>query len=170
MLRHVARLIASLKTTPDRSALAEFAVAAALTAAVIGPLGFATGLLRYEPREAGAIAALALTAFFIPALGEEAMFRGLLVPSRSEQARPWAAIAASTGLFSAWHLVEILWLPKAAALFARPDFLLWTIWLGLVCAILRWRSGSLWPAVVLHWAAVVAWQGWLGGPGAAALR
>ncbi len=61
-------------------------------------------------------------------------------------------------------------LPKAGPLFLRPDFLAWTVALGLVCAVLRRRSGSLWPPVLLHWAAVVAWQGWLGGPGLEALR
>ena len=37
---------------------------------------------------------------------------------------------------------------------------------GLGCALIRWRTGSLWPAVALHWLEVVVWQTWLGGLGA----
>jgi predicted Abi (CAAX) family protease len=28
---------------------------------------------------------------------------------------------------------------------------------------LRWRTGSLWPAVLLHWLEVAGWQIWFGG-------
>ena len=42
--------------------------------------------------------------------------------------------------------------------------------LGLGCALIRWRTGSLWPAVALHWLVVVTWQTLLGGPGLDALR
>jgi predicted Abi (CAAX) family protease len=28
---------------------------------------------------------------------------------------------------------------------------------------MRRQTGSLWPAVILHWAVVVVWQTWLGG-------
>ncbi len=164
------RLISALRRPPDGAAYRDLAFAVALTLMAVGPLGFATDLLRWAPRPPREIAALAFTAFFIPSIGEEALFRGLLVPSRSEAARPYLSILLSTGLFMSWHVLEILWLPKAAGLFNRPDFLAWTVWLGLACGILRWRSGSIWTAVLLHWLAVVAWQGWLGGPGAAALR
>ena len=70
-----------------------------------------------------------------------------------------------TALFVLWHLVEAYWiLPAHRALFTRPDFLACAALVGLACAILRYRSGSLWPAVALHWAYVVAWVGLLGGP------
>ncbi len=135
----------------------------------MGPAGFATGLLRWAPQpfQLGSAAGV----FVIPALGEELLFRGVWIPDRSEgggAARPilWTTIA-----FSLWHVLETRWLPRAAPLFLRADFLAWTALLGLACAILRRRSGSLWPPVILHWAAVVAWETWLGGPsGIDALR
>jgi predicted Abi (CAAX) family protease len=106
-----------------------------------------------------------------PGLGEEAPFRGALVPDRRESIRPLTPILLSTTLFCLWHVAEAsTFLPKARPLFLRPDFLAWTVLLGLACAVLRRRSGSLWTAVLLHWAAVVVWEGWLGGPGAAELR
>ena len=53
-------------------------------------------------------------------------------------------------------------------MFLRPDFLASTAILGLACALMRWRTGSLWPAVALHGGFVVVWQTWLGGVSALA--
>lgn len=73
-------------------------------------------------------------------------------------------IALSTLAFTLWHVVETTFLPNSAATFLRADFLALAAWLGVLCALLRWRSGSIWTAVALHWLVVVAWQGWFGGP------
>ncbi len=101
----------------------------------------------------------------------EAPFRGLLVPDRGEAAAAWGPIVASTALFCLWHVFEACtFLPGARPIFLRPDFLAWTVLLGLACALLRRRSGSLWTAVLLHWGLVVLWLGWLGGPSAHSLR
>ena len=108
--------------------------------------------------------------FFVPALSEEAVFRGVLVPGRSETRRPFAAIAAATAVFTGWHIVETLFLRHAAPIFLRVDFLACAAILGAGCAVIRWRTASLWPAVALHWLVVVVWQTWLGGPGVDALR
>ena len=81
-----------------------------------------------------------------------------------EAARAALWIALSCALFTLWHVVETTFLPGSAATFLRADFLAMAAALGLLCALLRWRSGSIWTAVALHWAAVVAWQGWFGGP------
>ncbi len=58
----------------------------------------------------------------------------------------------------------------AAPIFLRADFLACAAILGAGCAIIRWRTASLWPAVILHWLMVVVWQTWLGGAGVGALR
>ena len=160
------RLARAILSRPRPRDWLELAVAAAVLAMVAGPVGFWTGLLAWRPKPAGEIATLALSALFVPALGEELPFRAALIPDRTEASRAGVAIVASMALFSLWHVVEAaVILPKARTLFLRPDFLAWTVALGLACAMLRRRSGSLWPPVLLHWLAVVAWQGWLGGPG-----
>lgn len=88
----------------------------------------------------------------------------MLTPGPNESARPRLEIAVSTGLYTLWHVVEgLTFLKSTAHVFLRPDFLLCCAVLGLGCAIMRHRTGSLWPAVILHWALVVAWQTWLGG-------
>jgi predicted Abi (CAAX) family protease len=53
--------------------------------------------------------------------------------------------------------------------FLEPRFLLCAGFLGLACALMRYRTGSLWPAVAFHAVAVWAWQGFLGGPSMAEL-
>ena len=40
----------------------------------------------------------------------------------------------------------------------------WRGWMpGIGCGLARWRTGSLWPPVAIHWLMVVVWQTWLGG-------
>ncbi len=137
----------------------------------MGAVGFAGGLYRLGPPQLSALPLRLVSVIFIPALGEETFFRGLFVPSRTEAGRPWLAIGLVTLVFTAWHVVEaITFLPKAAPIFLRPDFLVCAALLGAGAAIMRWRTSSLWPSVALHWLVVVVWQTWLGGPGLEALR
>jgi predicted Abi (CAAX) family protease len=159
------RLVRAVVTLPSPRDWLELLIVTAIVAGVAGPLGMATGLLHDQPRPALEILKAAAIVIFIPALGEELPFRALLIPDRTETKSAWLPIILSTAVFTGWHLVETLWQPKERALFTRPDFLAWAAWLGLWCAILRRRSGSVWPGVLLHWATVVAWIGWLGGPG-----
>jgi uncharacterized protein len=69
-------------------------------------------------------------------LAEELLFRGMLYPLLRRNMGVVAAVALSAALFSAVHVVPIL-LP---ALFV----------IGVVLAIVRERSGSLWPCIALH--------------------
>lgn len=143
----------------------------ALTLAAMAAVGFAGGLYRLGPPQFIGLPMRLATVLIAPALGEEAVFRGLLVPGRDETRRPWLAIGLVTLVFTLWHAVEATtFLPKAAPIFLRPDFLACAAILGLDAALIRWRTSSLWPAVGLHWLVVVIWQTWLGGPGLEALR
>jgi predicted Abi (CAAX) family protease len=151
-------------TPPNLRALLDLALAACVFGLVAVFVGAAGGLIAYAPRPSGEFALLAFRAFFIPALGEEFVFRAMLVPSRADAPNAFWPIALSAALFTGWHVVETLFLPNSSATFLRADFLALAASLGLLCAILRWRSGSIWTAVALHWLVVVAWQGWFGGP------
>jgi predicted Abi (CAAX) family protease len=157
------RLVTSLRTLPSaRGWLLCLAVSAA-TLALMMVIGFVTGLYKLQPPEPG-LALRMLVVFFIPALGEEIPFRGLLTPGPEETQRPKLEIAVSTGLYTLWHVVEaVTFLKSAAKIFLRPDFLLCCAVLGLGCAMMKRQTGSIWPAVILHWALVVIWQTWLGG-------
>ena len=165
MLRRLsARLIASFRTLPDGAGWLFTAVVGISTLLVMAAIGLTSGLYQLHAGGLAALPLTMLTVLFVPAIGEEAVFRGLL-PSRAETTRPALPIAISTALYVLWHPLEgLTFLPGARGLFARPDFLLVTGLLGLACAVTRWRTGSIWPAVLLHWAAVVIWKTWLGGP------
>jgi predicted Abi (CAAX) family protease len=162
-LKTYRRLPFSLTTLPSASGWLFCLAVSAITLATMAAIGFTTGLYHLTPAEPG-LPLRMLTVLFIPALGEEIPFRGLLTPGPGESRRPWLAIAVSTTLYTLWHVVEALtFLPGAASVFLRPDFLLCCAVLGLGCAVMRLKTGSLWPAVGLHWLLVVVWQTWLGG-------
>jgi predicted Abi (CAAX) family protease len=161
------RLVRALTTTPDARGWALCGALALAAGGLMAAVGFSTGLYALTPTTPG-LAPRLLTVLFVPALGEEIPFRGLLVPGRDEARRPWAAIALSTALYVAWHPLETLTFLPHATMFLRWDFLACTAILGLACALMRWRTGSLWPAVLLHGGFVVVWQTWLGGVSALA--
>ena len=158
------RLLDSFRTLPDRAGWAFSAAVGLPTLAAMAAIGLTTGLYALGPGDLAALPLTMLTVLFVPAIGEEAVFRGLL-PARGETANPAIPLAVSTLLYVLWHPLEgFTFLPGARDLFARPDFLLVTGLLGLACGLTRWRTGSIWPAVLLHWTAVVVWKTWLGGP------
>ena len=162
--RLYARLVSSLSTWPDPAGWRFSAAVAAVTLAAIGAVGFSSGLYALHPANLNGLPMRLLTVLVAPAFGEEAVFRGLLIPSHVETTKPTRQIVLATSVFIAWHLVEAnLVLPRAAPLFERPDFLACAGLVGLGCAVIRWRTGSLWPAVALHWLMVTIWQTWLGG-------
>ena len=154
-------LARSLTTLPSPRGWALCGLVALTTGALMAAIGFTTGLYALTPAAPG-LALRLLSVLFVPALGEEIPFRGLLVPG-PEAKRPWPAIALSTALYVAWHPLEALTFLPRATMFLRPDFLACTAILGLGCGMMRWRTGSLWPAVILHGGFVVVWQTWLGG-------
>ena len=157
------RLLTSPRTLPSPRGWVFCLAVFAATLALMMVIGFVTGLYRLQPTEPG-LALRMLVVFFIPALGEEIPFRGVLTPGPNDSARPRLEIALSTSLYTLWHVFEaVTFLPAAAPIFLRPDFLLCCAVLGLGCAVMKRRTGSIWPAVILHWALVVIWQTWLGG-------
>ena len=96
----------------------------------------------------------------LPALAEELVFRGLLLPSPLEGVGalamvPW--IGLSVGAFVAWHAVRIGLRGGGPRIqLAEPRVLVRLSLLGGACAVAYVISGSLWPAVLLHWLALVA--------------
>ena len=158
------RLYRALATWPDRAGWMWAAAAGAVTLAAMAVVGFAGGLYALHPTLSHGLAARLVTVMVVPAFGEELPFRGVMMPGRDEARSPWLGLAISTPIFTLWHVLEAkTWLPSAAEMFLRPDFLVCATLLGLGCGLVRWRTGSLWPAVGLHWLAVTVWQTWLGG-------
>lgn len=156
-------MLSSLRTLPRAGDWGMLAVAMALFAAFGLTLGFATGFLTYNPVSLERAAWTALVVFFTPALTEELLFRSWL-PRFAETRRPIAWIGGSTAAFVVYHFVLLLWMSGANDIFLRPEFLVSAAVLGVICAVLRMRSGSLWPAVIFHWTTDVLWLTQFGGP------
>lgn len=105
----------------------------------------------------------------VPAFTEELVFRGLLTPGRGERAWPGLWIATGLLLFVLRHVVEALTFLPGAHLFLTAPFLVCAMLLGGACILMRYRTGSLWPAVVFHGLTVFLWQAAFGGPDVAQL-
>ncbi len=99
--------------------------------------------------------AIAAAAILVPALAEEMVFRVLLGGRTG-----WLRAALALTAFVLWHPVQVwLGLPMAQPVFLEPGFLAIVALLGLACTLAWHRSGSVWPAVMIHWLTVVAWKG-----------
>lgn len=162
--RYLDRIRRSLATWPTAGGWALAAIVGAVALAVELGIGLWGGFLRPTPGDWSVLPMTLALAVLVPSLGEELVFRGLLTPGREEGLGPWRAILPSTAVFVLWHVFEALtFMPAAAPVFLRADFLATTAVLGLACGWLRWRTGSLWPAVLLHWLEVAGWRIWFGG-------
>jgi uncharacterized protein len=153
-------IFAGLKRLPDFRGAVEglllflVVVAAGIWAAM-------SGVLAGAPAPRADVFAISVSAFLIPALGEEIAFRGWL--------RKGAPIAAVISLLAyiVWHPVQAWWnLPFGRPEFLDPRFLSVVAVLGFACTLSRIRSGSIWPAVIIHWGIVVVWKALYGGMGA----
>ena len=133
--------------------------------AAVAILAFALGLANVAPMPFGGTwlryAAILLV---VPALGEELLFRGLLVPPRGEPMPGWVAVAAILA-FVLWHPLQAVTIgPPWRAAFLDPAFLLVVAVLGAMLVGMYRRCGSIWPGVLAHWFVVLGWKLIFGGP------
>ncbi|WP_019906984.1 CPBP family intramembrane glutamic endopeptidase [Methylobacterium sp. 77] len=101
----------------------------------------------------GALAWLAFTIVLAP-VAEELLMRGAMFERASRFLRPWGAILSTSALFALLHL-QVGSVARAVSL----------IPLALMLGWLRWRTGRLWPCILLHvWSnlAVVIYLLWPG--------
>lgn len=157
--------VASLKNWPSPGEWIRCAVILLAALPFIGGAAWIGGFASLAP-ETGPLVWLkfAVLLFFIPALGEELLFRSLLVPPPERAMPPWRWIVA-VGLFVAWHpLQAVTFGPPWAALFLGPWFLLAVAALGTALVAQFRITGSVWPCVVSHWLVVLCWKLVFGGP------
>lgn len=131
-------------------------------------LAYNLSLIHWLPREENWPLRL-VTVMAVPALTEELVFRGALIPSHGETKNSRLWMAGGLSAFVLWHVVEALTFLPGARLFLDPGFLVCTAMLGAACILMRYRTGSVWPGVLLHGLMVFAWQALFGGPGFANL-
>ncbi|MBD2654326.1 CPBP family intramembrane metalloprotease [Synechocystis sp. FACHB-383] len=148
-----------------------FGIAVVVYGAIAIPLGMKFGLLQWQwwEQSLGGSVKSILALFFLPALGEELVFRVMLLPYPTELNLFWptlGAMALSLVLFLIYHpLNALLFYPRGRNLFFQPIFLALTGLLGIVTTALYWYSGSLWLITIFHWLVVTVWLMALGGYG-----
>ena len=108
-----------------------------------------------------------MRAFFVSGISEELIFRVLLLPHPTENISfktKWLWGSLGLLIFIIYHpLQTITTFPAAFATFNHPVFLLLAAFLGIVCTLTYWRSGSIWTAIFIHWIIVSVWLVLLGG-------
>ncbi len=131
-------------------------------------IGFATGLFELGLPSTFEVLILPPILVLYPALIEELIFRGLLLPRSLTQAsglRRFAALSFSSLVFVAWHPFNHYLIGMSdTSLFIEPGFLVIVLMLGYLCGHLYLRTQSLWPAIAVHWATTVVWNLFLGRP------
>ena len=167
MFRSVAvRLWSAISTPPRAAHLPLAAREAAWLLPLLLVLGFAGGLMRWQPAFGADLLKLALVAIVAPAIGEELVFRALLLPlPQRDRPFPWIPVLLSTAAFVLWHpLQALVFGPHWQAVVLDPWFLAAVAAFGLASSRLYWATGSIWPSAALHWIVVVTWKALLAGP------
>ncbi|MGB5723064.1 MAG: CPBP family glutamic-type intramembrane protease [Parasphingorhabdus sp.] len=135
------------------------------TAAIIALAGYVGGWVTFDqvPDFQSALIATVIL-FFIPALAEEIIFRGVLLSWFATFSQRWGNWLSAI-LFMLWHPFQALTFgPPWSAIFLQPSFLFATFILAIILTHIRMVSQSLWPVIVIHWLLVLLWKLFFGGP------
>jgi membrane protease YdiL (CAAX protease family) len=97
---------------------------------------------------------IVLVVWLVSSLSEEVYVRGLVQSWIADRDQAYGtsspfepAIVSSTLLFAALH-VPLMWTP--IGIIGGLPIVLATLGVGFACAVLRARTGSLWPAIACH--------------------
>jgi predicted Abi (CAAX) family protease len=156
-------------TMPDVGTWLKCASVFAVFVACAGSIGLLSGFLHPTTAHLTAHDVLSTAALVLiqPALLEEVVFRGLLLPrnARSVSRRRLVVVAAGAlALYVVSHPANaMLFRPDVLHVFANPIYLLLAALLGIACTAAYFISKSLWPPVLIHWLAVLLWLWFLGG-------
>lgn len=159
----------ALTTMPDARAWLSCALVFVLFVVCAGAIGLLSGFLRPSAPHLTAFDVFSTAAFvFIqPALLEEIVFRGLLLPRRAHslpRRRLLAIVVVALSVYVVSHPINaLLFRPGVLQVFASPVYLLLATLLGIACTAAYLISKSIWPPVAIHWVSVLTWLWFLGG-------
>ncbi|WP_228042600.1 MULTISPECIES: CPBP family glutamic-type intramembrane protease [unclassified Tychonema] len=162
------RVTLAVSTIPDFTDWLVAAMLALVYTAIALPVGFGSGFLKVDVQTSSpTITGVLIGCLLTPGLSEEVFFRVLMLPHPGENASGlmlWFWGWASLALFVVYHPLNALtFYPIGRSTFMNPVFLLLAAILGVACSGAYLQSGSIWPAVAVHWLAVTAWLLLLGG-------
>ncbi|MCT7950413.1 CPBP family glutamic-type intramembrane protease [Ancylothrix sp. C2] len=132
------------------------------------PVGWRWGFLNFKVEKSLIVVlGVILGSLLQPAFSEELFFRVLFLPHKTENfsgVSLWGWMVLGLICFIVYHpLNAISFFPMGKEVFFEPVFLFLAAVLGVGCTVVYWCSGSVWPAVVLHWVVVVVWLLLFGG-------
>jgi membrane protease YdiL (CAAX protease family) len=122
------------------------------------------GVARWQPDFAfllgfGAIAGLGTS------IGEETLFRGVLLPQPADGRSGLAPAVLTSLAFMLWHPFQTMFYDPLWEPYAWRWWLLGgTFLLGFACARLTQSTRSLWPAILLHLLVALGWKSLYGIP------
>ncbi len=162
------RITHAFLTIPD---FTDWLVAAGLVlvyTSIALPVGFWSGFLKIDVQTSWrTIVGVLIGCLLSPGITEELLFRVLMLPHPSENASGlmlWFWGCTSLALFVVYHPLNALtFYPIGRSTFMNPVFLRLAAILGGACSIAYLQSGSIWPAVAVHWLGVTVWLLLLGG-------
>lgn len=96
---------------------------------------------------------VAIFGSILPAAGEEIGWRGFLLPQMAKIWNVKTAVIVSGLIWAVWHMPVMfagLYLPGTPLWYKLPMFTIQTIAVTAVMAVLRLKSKSVWPAILLH--------------------
>lgn len=162
------RITLAFSTIPDFTDWLVTAMLVLVYSAIALPIGFWSGFLKFDVQTGQrTIAGVLIGCLLSPGISEELFFRVLILPHPSENASGlmlWFWGCASLALFVVYHPLNALtFYPEGRSTFMNPVFLLLAAILGGACSIAYLQSGSIWPAVAIHWLGVTVWLLLLGG-------
>jgi predicted Abi (CAAX) family protease len=163
------RLAQSFSTFPSNSDWILTIALLLIFPLIVVPLGFRFKFLKVEIPKISlrVLLRVALVSLFFPAMAEEALFRVLLLPHKAEQASLASQLlfgSISLALFIIYHPLNATFFIKSAkTTFSSFAFLTSAAILGIVCSIAYFKSGSIYPPIILHWIFVLGWILCLGG-------
>jgi predicted Abi (CAAX) family protease len=167
--RRLQDLREALTTIPDWRTWRTCALIYGLFLVCALPVGLLSRLLRPGAAHLTppALIASGLLLFVQPALVEEIVFRGLLLP-RNGASLPRGRLVRVAGAALAVYVVSHpinarLFRPQVLGLFESTPYLVLATLLGLACTTAYLISRSIWPSVAIHWLTVVIWIWLLGG-------
>ncbi|NJK65465.1 MAG: CPBP family intramembrane metalloprotease [Microcoleus sp. CSU_2_2] len=164
----VRRVSIAVSTIPNFTDWLVAAMLALVYSAIALPVGFWSGFLKIDVQTSQhTIVSVLIGCLLSPGIAEEIFFRVLILPHPEENVSGlvlWLWGCASLALFVVYHPLNALtFYPVGRSTFMNPVFLLLAAVLGVACSIAYLQSGSIWPAVAIHWLTVTVWLLLFGG-------
>ncbi|MGL5833494.1 MAG: CPBP family glutamic-type intramembrane protease [Waterburya sp.] len=131
-------------------------------------LGLVSSFLQWNLcRSFTTIVRITVTSLVAPAMLEEIVFRGWLLPDPGDDLFFDTYIPRATlslFLFIVYHpLNASTFFPQGKETFFDPIFLTLAAALGIICTITYYQTDSLWLPILIHWLTVVIWLLCFGG-------